>query len=77
MRQKVNFIYKIIVVLRTFRDILIFMEQEKKKGCKSCKDKGNFRFGMMAVLGGYIFLTSIYGNIILIEKLITYLKSVF
>jgi hypothetical protein len=53
------------------------MGTEKKEGCKSCKEKGQMRFGIMAVFSTYVFLTSIYGNVVLIEKLITYLKTLF
>jgi hypothetical protein len=52
------------------------MEKEKK-GCSSCKQNGKEKFGWMMVLGTYLFITSIYGNVILIDKLITYLKTLF
>ena len=52
------------------------METEKK-GCLSCKQKGKKQFGWMMIFGGYVFVTSIYGNVILFEKLITYLKGLF
>ena len=53
------------------------MEQKDKKNCESCKKKGNTKFNLMLVFSSYIFITSIYGNVILIEKLINYLKVLF
>lgn len=52
------------------------MEKEKK-GCLSCKAKGKKQFGWLMIFGLYIFATSTYGNVILIDKLITYLKTLF
>ena len=44
-----------------------------KQGCSSCKNPGklsNFNLGMVAI-GFYITVTSIYGTIKLIERLIS------
>ena len=53
------------------------MEQQNKPGCKSCKDKGKSRINWMIALSAYITITSIYGNIIIFNKLIDYLKVLF
>ncbi len=53
------------------------MEQENKPGCKTCKEKGNSRINWMIAFSAYVTITSIYGNIILINKLIDYLKGLF
>ena len=53
------------------------MEQENKPGCKSCKEKGQTKFNWLIVFSAYITITSIYGNVILINKLIDYLKVLF
>lgn len=46
-------------------------------GCETCKEKGKSRINWMIVFSAYITITSIYGNIILINKLIDYLKILF
>lgn len=53
------------------------MKVENKENCKSCKKSGKTKFGLMVGFSSYIFITSIYGNVILIEKLINYLKVLF
>ena len=48
--------------------------KEEKSGCDSCKKNGKIRFAVITALSLYIFVTSIYGNIILFEKLISLFK---
>jgi len=69
----------------SFRTLLIkssfilinIMKQENESGCKSCKDKGKSRINWMIALSAYVTITSIYGNIIIFNKLINYLKDLF
>lgn len=68
--------YSCSISLIKFFIIINTMEKEKK-GCTSCKQGGKEKLGWMMVLGTYLFITSIYGNVILIDKLITYLKTLF
>jgi len=49
-------------------------QEKTKKGCSSCKNKkkGSQFIGLM-IFSSYMFGTSIYGNYILIQKLINFL----
>lgn len=49
----------------------------KQKGCNTCKQRANIKFAWISILSVYVLGTSIYGSIILIDKVVEVISSLF
>lgn len=45
--------------------------------CQDCKKSGRIKFNWMLIIGIELFLTTVYGHIVLIEKLVEWVSQTF
>lgn len=49
----------------------------KQKGCKTCKQRANIKFTWISILSVYVLGTSIYGSVIIFDKVVEFISSLF
>jgi hypothetical protein len=49
----------------------------KEKECNSCKKRADIKFTWMTILSVYVMGTSIYGSVVLFNKISEFISSLF